>query len=155
MKNYILSLLIAITVISGCSTSSLRPDVVDKSSAQRAQSVVFGVIEEVTKVMIDGDRDLGALAGGVIGGAVGSANSDEEIESGVGAILGSLIGSKLGAEIGSAATKMEGVELLILKDSGRYISIIQQAGNFNFESGQVVKIVKSGGKSRVLPRKSN
>lgn len=95
MKNNILTLVIAICIISSCSTSSLRPDIVDRSTAQKAQSVVFGVIEDVTKVTIEGDRELGALAGGVIGGAVGKSNSDEEIESGVGAILGSLIGSKL------------------------------------------------------------
>ena len=152
MKNNILTIVIAICIISSCSTSSLRPDIVDRSTAQKAQSVVFGVIEDVTKVTIEGDRELGALAGGVIGGAVGKSNSDEEIESGVGGILGSLIGSKVGAEIGSSVTKMEGVELLILKDSGRYISIIQEAADFNFQAGQAVKIVMSGGKSRVLPR---
>ena len=152
MKNNILTLVIAICIISSCSTSSLRPDIVDRSTAQKAQSVVFGVIEDVTKVTIEGDRELGALAGGVIGGAVGKSNSDEEIESGVGAILGSLIGSKVGAEIGSSVSKMEGVELLILKDSGRYKSIIQEAADFNFQAGQAVKIVMSGGKSRVLPR---
>ena len=152
MKNNVLTIVIAIYITSSCSTSSLRPDIVDRSTAQKAQSVVFGVIEDVTKVTIEGDRELGALAGGVIGGAVGKSNSDEEIESGVGAILGSLIGSKVGAEIGSSVTKMEGVELLILKDSGRYISIIQEAADYNFQAGQAVKIVMSGGKSRVLPR---
>ena len=89
MKNNVLTIVIAICIISSCSTSSLRPDIVDRSTAQKAQSVVFGVIEDVTKVTIEGDRELGALAGGVIGGAVGKSNSDEEIESGVGAILGS------------------------------------------------------------------
>ena len=152
MKNNILTLVIAICIISSCSTSSLRPDIVDRSTAQKAQSVVFGVIEDVTKVTIEGDRELGSVAGGVIGGAVGRSNSDEEIESGVGAILGTLIGSKVGAEIGSSVTKIDGVELLILKDSGRYISIIQEAADFNFQAGQAVKIVMSGGKSRVLPR---
>ena len=152
MKNNVLTLVIAICIISSCSTSSLRPDIVDRSTAQKAQSVVFGVIEDVTKVTIEGDRELGSLAGGVIGGAVGRSNSDEEIESGVGAILGTFIGSKVGAEIGSSVTKIDGVELLILKDSGRYISIIQEAADFNFQAGQAVKIVMSGGKSRVLPR---
>ena len=109
MKNHVLPLVIALCIISSCSTSSMRPDVVDRSTAQKAQSVVFGVIEDVTRVTIEGDRELGALTGGVIGGAIGKSNSDEEIESGVGAILGSLIGSKVGAEIGTSATKMEGV----------------------------------------------
>ena len=148
MKNYALTLVIAVCIISSCSTSSMRPDVVDRSTTQKAQSVVFGIIEDVTRVTIEGDRELGALTGGVIGGAIGKSNSDEEIESGVGAILGTLLGSK----VGSSVTKIEGVELLILKDSGKYISIIQEAADFNFQAGQAVKIVMSGGKSRVLPR---
>ena len=152
MNKHVLTIAVAISIISSCSTSSMRPDIVDRSTAQKAQSVVFGVIENVTKVTIEGDRELGSLAGGVIGGAVGRSNSDEEIESGVGAILGTLIGSKVGAEIGSSVTKIDGVELLILKDSGKYISIIQEAADFNFQAGQAVKIVMSGGKSRVLPR---
>ena len=152
MNKHVLTIAIAMSIISSCSTSSMRPDIVDRSTAQKAQSVVFGVIEDVTKVTIEGDRELGSVAGGVIGGAVGRSNSDEEIESGVGAILGTLIGSKVGAEIGSSVTKIDGVELLILKDSGRYISIIQEAADFNFQAGQAVKIVMSGGKSRVLPR---
>ena len=152
MNKHVLTIAVAISIISSCSTSSMRPDIVDRSTAQKAQSVVFGVIENVTKVTIEGDRELGSLAGGVIGGAVGRSNSDEEIESGVGAILGTLIGSKVGAEIGSSDTKIDGVELLILKDSGKYISIIQEAADFNFQAGQAVKIVMSGGKSRVLPR---
>tara|TARA_B100001142_G_scaffold251643_1_gene251948 strand:+ start:896 stop:1354 length:459 start_codon:yes stop_codon:yes gene_type:complete len=152
MNKHVLTIAIAMSIISSCSTSSMRPDIVDRSTAQKAQSVVFGVIEDVTKVTIEGDRELGSLAGGVIGGAVGRSNSDEEIESGVGAILGTFIGSKVGAEIGSSVTKIDGVELLILKDSGRYISIIQEAADFNFQAGQAVKIVMSGGKSRVLPR---
>tara|TARA_B110000003_G_scaffold614_1_gene666 strand:+ start:1835 stop:2293 length:459 start_codon:yes stop_codon:yes gene_type:complete len=152
MNKHVLTIAIAMSIISSCSTSSMRPDIVDRSTAQKAQSVVFGVIEDVTKVTIEGDRELGSLAGGVIGGAVGRSNSDEEIESGVGAILGTFIGSKVGAEIGSSVTKIDGVELLILKDSGRYISIIQEAADFNFQPGQAVKIVMSGGKSRVLPR---
>lgn len=150
MKNYALSLIIAISIISGCSTTSLKPDVVDRSSAQKAQSVTFGVIEEVTKVIIEGDRDLGATAGAAIGAEMGAGNNKAPFASG---IVGALIGSKVGAEIGSAVTKIDGLELLIFMDSGKYISIIQEAGDTNFRSGDEVQIVRSGNKSRVLPRK--
>ena len=100
MKNYALSLIIAISIISGCSTTSLRPDVVDRSSAQKAQSVTFGVIEEVTKVIIEGDRDLGATAGAAIGAEMGAGNNKAPFASG---IVGALIGSKVGAPVGKTA----------------------------------------------------
>ena len=50
MKINTLLILLTTLVISSCSTSSLRPDVVDRSSAQKTQSVTFGVIEDITKV---------------------------------------------------------------------------------------------------------
>lgn len=149
MKINTLLILLTTLVISSCSTSSLRPDVVDRSSAQKTQSVTFGVIEDITKVTVEGDRDLGASAGAAIGAEMGSDNNKAPFAAG---IVGALIGSKVGAEIGSAATKIDGVELLILLDSGKYVSIVQEVGNTNFRSGDMVKIIRSGGKSRVLPR---
>ena len=80
---------------------------------------------------------------------MGSDNNKAPFAAG---IVGALIGSKVGAEIGSAATKIDGVELLILLDSGKYVSIVQEVGDTNFRSGDMVKIIRSGGKSRVLPR---
>tara|TARA_B100000902_G_scaffold371982_1_gene398586 strand:+ start:750 stop:1202 length:453 start_codon:yes stop_codon:yes gene_type:complete len=150
MKINILLILVATLIISSCSTGSLRPDVVDRSATQRTQSVTFGVIEDVTKVTVEGDRELGAAAGAAIGAEMGSDNNKAPFAAGV---IGALIGSKVGAEIGSATTKVEGVELLILLDNGKYISIIQEASDIYFLAGDKVKIIRSGGKSRVLPRR--
>ena len=38
MKNFILPILVSIFIISSCSTASLRPDVIDRSSAQKLES---------------------------------------------------------------------------------------------------------------------
>ena len=149
MKNFILPILVSIFIISSCSTASLRPDVVDRSSAQKAQYVIFGVIKDITKVTIEGDRSLGSAAGATIGGDMGADNNKAPVAAG---IVGALIGSKVGAEIGSSMTKMEGLEILIETDAGKYISIIQEESDIKFQPGQAVQIVKSGGKSRVLPR---
>ena len=74
-----------------------------------------------------------------------------EFESDIATLVGGLIGSKIGSEIGSAASKKEGVELLIKTETGRFISIIQEVSDFSYSKGQKVRIIKRNGKSRVIP----
>ncbi len=121
MKNLLLIAVIFIT--SSCVNNSLQPDVVSRSDAQKQQYVVFGTIMDVSIVTIEGDAT----------------------------VLGGLVGSAIGSEIGSAVTKKDGVELLIETESGSFISIIQEVGNFSYNTGQKVRIIKRNGKSRVIP----
>ena len=149
MKNFLLIAIIFIT--SSCVNNSLQPDVVSRSDAQKQQYVVFGTIMEVSTVTLDGDREGGAAAGAAIGAAVGRNTTDSEPESDIATVLGGLVGSAIGSEIGSAVTKKDGVELLIETESGSFISIIQEVGNFSYNTGQKVRIIKRNGKSRVIP----
>ena len=149
MKNFLLIAVIFIT--SSCVNNSLQPDVVFRSDAQKQQYVVFGTIMDVSIVTIEGDREVGAAAGAAIGAAVGRNTTDSEPESDIATVLGGLVGSAIGSEIGSAVTKKDGVELLIETESGSFISIIQEVGNFSFNTGQKVRIIKRNGKSRVIP----
>ena len=134
-----------------CSNMSLTPEVVRKSDVQKQQYVVIGTILDVTSVTIEGDRETGAAAGALIGGSVGKNVTDSEPESDIAAVVGGLVGSAVGSEIGSALTKKDGVELLIETESGSFVSIIQEAGNFSYNTGQKVRIIKRNGKSRVIP----
>ena len=149
MKNLLLLAIIFIT--SSCVNNSLQPDVVSRSDAQKQQYVVFGTIMDVSIVTIEGDREVGAAAGAAIGAAVGRNTTDSEPESDIATVLGGLVGSAIGSEIGSAVTKKDGVELLIETESGSFISIIQEVGNFSYNTGQKVRIIKRNGKSRVIP----
>ena len=149
MKNFTLIALIFIT--SSCVNNSLQPDVVSRSDAQKQQYVVFGTIRDISSVTIEGDREVGAAAGAALGVAVGKNTTDSEPESDIAAVVGGLVGSAIGSEIGSAVTKKDGVELLIETDSGSFISIIQEVGNFSYNPGQKVRIIKRNGKSRVIP----
>ena len=106
---------------------------------------------DVSIVTIEGDREVGAAAGAAIGAAVGRNTTDSEPESDIATVLGGLVGSAIGSEIGSAVTKKDGVELLIETESGSFISIIQEVGTFSYNTGQKVRIIKSNGKSRVIP----
>ena len=144
-------LILSILIITGCAYSSQRPDVVDRSVAQRAQSVTFATVVDIDRVVIAGDREVGAAAGALIGAAAGQSVSDSEIESGVGGILGGLAGSAVGSAIGDTATRKAAIELLLELDNGKAISIIQEESQYMFAVGQRVKIIKSSGKSRVLP----
>jgi len=143
--------ILSILFISSCVNTSLQPDVVSRSDAQKDQYVVFGTIADITNVLIEGDREVGAAAGLAIGGVAGKKSTDSELESDVASVLGGLIGSAVGSEIGSAITKKNGVELLIETDAGRFISIIQEVSDFKYYKGQKVRIIKRNGKSRVIP----
>ena len=149
MKNFLLIALIF--VISSCVNNSLQPDIVSRSDAQKQQYVVFGTIRDVSRVTIEGDREVGAAAGAAIGAVVGKNTTDSEPESDIAAVVGGLVGSAIGSGIGSAVTKKDGVELLIETESGSFISIIQEVSNFSYISGQKVRIIKRNGKSRVIP----
>ena len=149
MKNFLL--IVIIFIISSCVNNSLQPDIVSRSDAQKQQYVVFGTIRDISKVTIEGDREVGAAAGAAIGAVVGKNTTDSEPESDIAAVLGGLVGSAIGSEIGSKVTKKNGVELLIETESGGFISIIQEAGNFSYNVGQKVRIIKRNGKSRVIP----
>ena len=141
----------SILFISSCVNTSLQPDVVNRSDAQKDQYVVFGTIADITNVLIEGDREVGAAAGLAIGGVAGKKSTDSDLGSDVASVLGGLVGSAIGSEIGSAITKKNGVELLIETDAGRFISIIQEVSDFKYSKGQKVRIIKRNGKSRVIP----
>ena len=142
---------LSVLFISSCVNTSLQPDVVNRSDAQKDQYVVFGTIADITNVLIEGDREVGAAAGLAIGGVAGKKSTDSDLGSDVASVLGGLIGSAIGSEIGSAITKKNGVELLIETDAGRFISIIQEVSDFKYSKGQKVRIIKRNGKSRVIP----
>ena len=93
-------LILSILIITGCAYSSQRPDVVDRSVAQKAQSVTFATVVDVDRVVIAGDREVGAVAGAVIGAAAGQSATDSEVESGIAGVLGGLVGSAVGSAIG-------------------------------------------------------
>jgi len=148
-KNIAISFLILSVV--GCINVSYTPDVVSRSDAQKQQLVVLGTIIDITPVTIEGDREVGAVAGALIGGVAGKNVTDSETESDIASLIGGLAGSAIGSEIGSNLTKKDGVELLIETDAGRLISIIQEISSYNYSKNQRVRIIKRNGKSRVVP----
>ena len=150
---YFMAMIITTSVVSSCSYNSLKPEVVDRSSAQRMQTVVFATVVSVDRVVLAGDGDTGAIAGALIGAVAGSSVTDSETESDIAGVLGALVGSAIGSKAGDAATRKPAIELLLDLDSGKTVSIIQEEGDYAFAAGQRVKIIKNKGKSRVMPLK--
>ena len=147
--NQILKVAFLTLMISGCVATSLQPEVVSRSDAQKQQYVIFGVIEDITTVIIENNRESGAIAGAAIGGKIGKEITDSDPEQDIATVLGAIIGSSIGSEI--AADKKEGIELLIKTDAKNFVSIIQEVGAYSFYKGQRIRIIKRNGKSRVVP----
>ena len=149
MKNQYFYLVLALLLTVSCVNTQYKPDVVNRSDAQKQSYVIMGTIIDISEVTIEGDRVGGALAGGLIGGVAGKGVTDSDTESDI----ASLVGGLLGSAIGSSMTKKDAVELLIETDAGKIISIIQEVGSYSYAKNQKVRIMKRSGKSRVVPFK--
>ena len=151
MNKSLLSILLVSVFTISCVNTSYAPDVVRKGDAQKQQYVVLGKIIDITEVVIEGDREKGAITGALIGGVAGKGVTESETESDIASLIGGLVGSAAGAEIGSKLTKKNAVELLIETDNGKLVSIIQEVGSYSYSKNQMVRIIKRNGKSRVVP----
>ena len=159
--NKILVSLLFVILSTGCATGGFQADVVARDAAGKPQFVQTGIVMSVQAVIIEGDRDVGAASGTVLGAIVGSsagersADGDGETSSKVGAIVGGLIGSVVGSEVGEKISRKEGIELVIkLESNDKEISIVQEAStdpDINFRVGDKVRIIRSAGRSRVVP----
>ena len=150
MKN----LLAAITVaaLAACSTTS--PDVIQRGDAQRLSQVQDAVVLNVRPVVVEGSQSglggaTGAVAGGVAGSSVGG--SREQVVVGV-------LGAVAGAVIGNAAerygTREQAYEIMVQLRNGERRAIVQAQGNENFQPGDQVVLVSTGGTTRVTKQQS-
>ena len=127
------------TLISGCVYNRGSGDY-QGYEVMGEQSVRFGVVETVRDVRISPrNTGIGATSGAFIGGIAGS-----HVGGGSGEIVGAIAGTVLGSIIGYNAEKqvneVPGVEVTVLLDSGKYIAIVQQAGE-PFRSGDRVRVL--------------
>ncbi|WP_407919423.1 outer membrane lipoprotein [Chitinasiproducens palmae] len=146
------SLTATLLIMQGCSTMGGSPDVYTVSQAQREQTVRMATVESVRAVRIDtsngGTSALGAIGGGAIGAVAGSA-----IGGGRGSLLTGIVGGIAGALAGNAVERgMEtsnGLEITVRLDNGEVRAISQAAGGEVFQAGERVRLLSSGGITRV------
>jgi outer membrane lipoprotein SlyB len=157
IKKIHILILLSILALGGCATGGFSPDVVSRDAAAKSQYVQSGVVVSVRNVTIEGDRDSGNLFGSILGAIVGSniGGEDDETTQEVGAVVGTAVGSVVGQNVGESLSRKAGVEIIIKLDTNeREISIVQEMPedvDYSFRAGDKVRIVRSGGKARVVP----
>ena len=138
--------------VTGCAYNSSSPDVYYAGQAQREASVRMGTVESVRAVTISSNNGqpsgLGAVGGGAVGAVAGST-----IGSGKGSIVSAIIGGLAGAVAGNAiensVAKRNGVEITVRLDNGDLRAITQATTSDIFRAGDRVRLVSSGGVTRV------
>ena len=157
IKKIHILILLSILALGGCATGGFSPDVVSRDAAAKSQYVQSGVVVSVRNVTIEGDRASGNLFGSILGAIVGSniGGDDDETTREVGAVVGTAVGSVVGQNVGESLSRKAGIEIIIKLDTNeREISIVQEMPedvDYSFRAGDKVRIVRSGGKARVVP----
>tara|TARA_B100001989_G_scaffold77750_1_gene53514 strand:- start:158 stop:640 length:483 start_codon:yes stop_codon:yes gene_type:complete len=150
-------ILISILALGGCATGGFSPDVVSRDAAGKSQYVQSGTIVSIKKVTIEGDRDSGNIFGSILGAIIGSniGGDDDQTTQEIGAVVGTAVGSTVGQEVSEKITRREGLEIIVkLASNEREISVVQEVSedpDYAFRVGDEVRVVRSSGKSRVVP----
>ncbi|OOF79733.1 glycine zipper 2TM domain-containing protein [Rodentibacter caecimuris] len=147
MKKMAVALVLAVTLgVTGCANTDIfSGDVYSAGQAKEARSISYGTLVSVRPVKIQADNQgvIGSVGGGVLGGVAGSAiggGRGQAIATAVGAIAGAIVGSK----VEEKASQVNAAELVIKKDDGKSIVVVQKADP-KFVAGKRVQIV--GGSS--------
>jgi len=141
--------LAAATILAGCATSK-SGDVYSRDEALREQTVRLATVESVRPVTIQGTRSgIGAAAGGITGGVAGSGVGHGK-GSTIAGVLGAVGGGVAGQALEEGATRKNGVEITVRLENGELRAIVQEE-NDKFTTGQRVRLLTSGGVTRVSP----
>jgi outer membrane lipoprotein SlyB len=139
----------ALALLAGCA-SSKRGDVYSRDEARREQTVRLATVESVRPVQLEGTRTpVGTVAGGAIGGIAGSGVGGGRGSSAA-AVLGAVGGGLAGAAIEEGVTRKQGVEITARLENGELRAIVQEETD-KFVAGQKVRLLSSGGVTRVSP----
>ncbi len=138
----------ATLALGACATSS--PDVVSRHDTQRISTVIDAVVLSTRSVTVDGSQSgLGAAAGGVIGGIAGSSVGGRR-DGAVAGVIGAVVGGVIGNVTERAATREEGLEILVQLRNGDRRSVVQAQAAESFAPGDAVVLVTTGGRVRVV-----
>ena len=141
-------LLISLAVLAGCATSK-SGDVYTRDQARREQNIRMGVVESVREVLMEGTKSpVGAIAGAAVGGVAGSTLGGGK-GSTIAAVIGAVAGGLAGSAIEEGVTRKQAMEITIKMDNGQLIAIVQEGDPLEFRPGDRVRIIYSGGESRV------
>jgi outer membrane lipoprotein SlyB len=141
-------LLISLALLAGCA-SSKSGDVYTRDQARREQNIRMGVVESVREVLMEGTKSpVGAIAGAAVGGVAGSTLGGGR-GSTIAAVIGAVAGGLAGSAIEEGVTRKQAMEITVKTDNGHLIAIVQEGDPLEFRPGDRVRIISSGGESRV------
>jgi len=137
---------------TGCAYHSSSADVYTASQAQREETVRMATVESVRAVRISANNGqpsgIGAIGGGALGAVAGSTIGGGR-GSIVTGILGGLAGAIAGNTVENATAMRDGVEITVRLDNGDLRAITQSATGEVFRPGERVRLLSSGGVTRV------
>ena len=146
----IIQILVAtlLTLLLGACASSNSGSVYSRDDARKTQTVRTGIVESVRQVKLEGTKSpIGTVAGAAVGGIAGSS-----IGQGKGSTIGAVIGAVVGGLGGSAAeemmTRKDALEITVKLDGGGLTAVVQEADEL-FKAGDKVRLIESGGNTRI------
>lgn len=135
-------------LIAGCASSN-SGDVYSRGETRRVQTVKMGVVEGIRLVKIEGTKSpVGTGAGAVVGGVAGSSVGHGK-GSMIGAVIGAVAGGLAGSALEEGVTRKDGVEITVKLDTGTMLAIVQEDSGEKFAPGERVRVLESGGETRV------
>lgn len=141
MKKIALAILMSLTIV-GCANEDIYGgNVYSGAQAKEARSISYGTIVSTRPVKIQSDNQgvVGTIGGGAIGGIAGSTiggGTGRALATAVGAVAGAVVGSK----VEEKASQVSAIEMVIRKDDGKEIVVVQKA-EANLVPGARVRIV--------------
>ncbi len=142
------TLAILVTLLAACASSN-SGSVYSRDEARKVQTVKTGVVESVRQVKLEGTKSpVGTVAGGAVGGIAGSSIGGDGKSGMVGAVIGAVVGGIAGAMAEEGITRKDALEITVKLDGGGLVAIVQEADE-EFKAGEKVRIIESGGVSRV------
>jgi outer membrane lipoprotein SlyB len=141
-------LLIAAALLTGC-VSSKSGDVYSRDQARREQTIRMGIIESVRPVTMEGTKSaVGPMAGAAVGGIAGSTLGHGK-GSAVTAVIGAVAGGLAGAAVEEGVTRRQALEITVKLDNGQFLAIVQEGDAAEFRPGDRVRLLSTGGETRV------
>jgi outer membrane lipoprotein SlyB len=141
-------LLLSVALLAGCA-SSKSGEVYSRDQARREHTVRMGVVESVRPVQMEGTKSpVGTVAGAAVGGIAGSTLGGGK-GSAVAAVLGAVAGGLAGSAVEEGVTRRQAMEITVQLEGGRIIAVVQEGDPQEFRPGDRVRIISSGGESRV------
>ncbi|BEV70649.1 MULTISPECIES: glycine zipper 2TM domain-containing protein [unclassified Paludibacterium] len=145
-----MSALISAGILTGCASNDSSM-VYSQNQMRQAQSVQLGTVVSVHPVKMEGsNNELLTLGGAALGGLAGSNLGNGSKANAAGAIVGALAGGFGANAAQKAVGTKNALEITVKLDSGRMVSIVQDA-DVQFEVKQRVRVLSGRGTDRVVP----